>query len=168
MILQSMSLIPVSGYVLTAQSLEPASDSVSPTLSPLPSSGSLKKRKETLKMKNHSSFRICEIPFIPDSLTSPSWCGGLIWKVTNNIFDDTYVTRSEWNLQGAMNQLWIYSMYPWLIFPMKHALGTRMDEIMSTSHIGNYRIGPLCLQLLIAISSELKESWDKKVSLNLM
>ena len=36
MILQSVSSSPVSGSVLTAQSLEPASDSVSPSLSPPP------------------------------------------------------------------------------------------------------------------------------------
>ena len=36
MILQSVSSSPASGSVLTAQSLEPASDSVSPSLSALP------------------------------------------------------------------------------------------------------------------------------------
>ena len=36
MISRSMSLSPVSGSVLTAQSLEPASDSVSPSLSAPP------------------------------------------------------------------------------------------------------------------------------------
>ena len=36
MILQSVSLSPASGSVLTAQSLEPVSDSVSPSLSALP------------------------------------------------------------------------------------------------------------------------------------
>ena len=42
MILQSVSLSPGSGSVLTAQSLEPASDSVSPSLSlPLPRSCSV-------------------------------------------------------------------------------------------------------------------------------
>ena len=35
MILQSVSLSPMSGSVLTAQRLEPASDSVSPSLCPL-------------------------------------------------------------------------------------------------------------------------------------
>ena len=116
-------------------------------LSP-PSPARVLSKKETLKMKNHSSFRICEIPFIPDSLTSPSWCWELIWIVTNNIFDDTYVTRSECNLQGATHLLWIYCMYHWLIFPMKCALGIQMDEIMSISHIGQFPIGLLCLQLL--------------------
>ena len=37
MISQFMSLSPASGSVLTAQSLEPASDSVSPSPSPSPS-----------------------------------------------------------------------------------------------------------------------------------
>ena len=161
-----MSLSPASSSVLRAQSLEPASYSVSPTLSPSPAR--VLSKKETLKMKSHSSLRICEFPFIPDSLTSPSWCWKLIWKVTNNIFDDTYVTTSECNLQGATHQLWIYSVYPWLIFTLKCALGIRMDEIMSIRHIGQFPIGLLCLQWLIAISSELKESWVKKMSLNFM
>ena len=36
MVLQFESSSPVSGFVLTAQSLEPASDSVSPSLCPFP------------------------------------------------------------------------------------------------------------------------------------
>ena len=45
MILQSMSLSPVSGSVLTAQSLDPALDSVSPSLSALPCLCSLQSLK---------------------------------------------------------------------------------------------------------------------------
>ena len=44
MISQSVSLSPTSGSVLTAQSLEPASDSVSPSPFALPHSHSLKNK----------------------------------------------------------------------------------------------------------------------------
>ena len=49
---------------------------------------------------------------------------------------------------------------------MKCALGIWMDEIMPISHVGQFPTGPLCLQLVIAISSKLKESLENKLSLN--
>ena len=63
---------PVSGSVLTAQSLKPASDSVSPSLCPSPTQALSLFLRLSLSLKNKPTFRVSRGAWVAQSVKQPT------------------------------------------------------------------------------------------------